>query len=120
MNIVLKTNPVKTTQQPNVDFEMGDNGNAFVSMSLIISDTSQVKYRLVHDEQYSGSLSRSLPLSKGTYFCTLVIQAFRQSAVGPVYDSFLNISGISAATAKGSIPTGQPDDLGYTKFTLIV
>lgn len=120
MNISLLLNPVTTTQQPNVDFELGDNGSALVSLSLIICDASGIKYKLVHDEPYSGFLTRSLPLQKGSYPCTLTVHAYRQGALGPVYDSFLKISGNSVATATGSIPPEGVDDLGYTKFTLNV
>ena len=120
MDIILLNNPVGTVQHPNVDFELGDNGSAFVSLSLIINDESGIKYKLVHDEQYSGNLNRSLPLQSGSYPCTLVIHAFRQGALGPIYDSFLKISGHSIASAKGAIPTNEKDELGYTKFILNV
>lgn len=120
MNIILLNNPATTTQKPNVDFVLGDRGSAFVSLTLIISDNTGIKYKLVHDEQYTGFLTKSPPLEKGSYSCTFVIHAFRQGALGPVYDSFLTISDNKVAAAQGSIPTGADDDLGYAKFTLNV
>jgi hypothetical protein len=120
MNTTLLSNPVITTQQPNVDFILGDRGSAFVSVTLLISDSTGIKYKLAHDEQYTGFLTKSLPLGRGSYSCTFVIHAFRQGVLGPVCDCFLNISGNDAVTAKGSIPNGADDDLGYAKFTLNV
>lgn len=119
MNITLTNDPVTTNQHPNVDIEFGDNGNAFVALTLYINDVSGVKYALVHDEQYSGSVTKSLPLDKGSYPCTFVIQAHRNGALGSVYDSFLKISSNGVATAKGSIATGNYE-AGHTYFTLNV
>ena len=118
MDIILLRDPVTTTQ--DIDFELGDNGSAFVSLTLIICDASGIKIKLVHDEQYSGALKRSLHIERGAYSCTIIAHAFKQGALGPVYDSYLNISGSKVAFTTGSIAKGYEDDLGYKKFALII
>lgn len=118
MDIILLRDPVTTTQ--DIDFELGDNGSAFVSLTLIICDASGIKIKLVHDEQYSGALKRSLHIERGAYSCTFIAHAFKQGALGPVYDSYLNISGSKVAFTTGSIAKGYEDDLGYKKFALII
>lgn len=120
MNIVLPNNQVITNQQPSVDFVLGDNGGALVSITLTINDSTGIKYRLVHDEDLKGSVSKSLPLPQGTYPCTLVIHAYKQGVLNTTYKSFVSISGNIVASADGSIATGADDDLGYTKFVLTV
>jgi hypothetical protein len=122
MNINLPNNTVTTKRQPNgnVEFVLGDKGSAFVTLTLYINDnTGAVKYYLVQKEQYSGPLTQSLPLDQGSYPCLFAVQAHRDGALGPVYDSFLKISGNDVATAKGSITTEDYEhDSKY--FTLTV
>lgn len=120
MNTAILSNPVITVQQPNVDFILGDKGSAFVSLTLFITDSSGIIHKLAHDEHCTGRLTKSLPLDRGSYSCTFVIHAFRQGVLGSACECFLNISGNEAVTAKGSIPDGSDDDLGYAKFKLIV
>ncbi len=114
MNIILKSDPVTTNQQPNVEFVLSDKGSAFVKLTLVIDD----KYTFSYEEQYTGSLTRSLLLKKGSYPCTFLIQAHRPGALGPVYNSFLKISGNDVVTAEGTLE-GDFDADG-TGFTLNV
>jgi hypothetical protein len=120
IDITLKSDSVAAKQQPNVEFILGDKGKALVSLTLIINDNTGIKYRLVYDHPYTGSLTQALSFDKGSYPCTFVIHALTQEAYGRVYDSFLNISGNAVATAKGSVATGEVVAIGHTYFTLNV
>ena len=119
MKIALTSDTV-TTSGNNVEFVLGDNGGAFVSLNLMIKQNGNILYQINHDQTYQGSRTQNVPLQPGNYRCSLLIAAYKHGALGITYDSFLQVSKINVATAKGEISTGDDPDFNSVSFQLIV
>ena len=114
MEINIHLDPVNA--KGPVTVVLGDNGSAHASLTLSVPRVGRIE----HDETFSGSLTRTMPIDAGSYDCTWVVAAFKTGALGPVYDSFLTVNGQQVASAKGSIPEGKDSDFAFKHFTLVV
>ena len=114
MNIVIATNPA-TVPKGAVTVVMGDQGGAFVSIRLSIPNVGRVEF----EDTYSGFLTKTIDIPRGTYVCTVVISAYRTGALGPTYNSAIQIGGNLIASARGSIPNGKDSEHAFASFTLI-
>ena len=113
MNITIPAAHVNATSPLTI--KMGDNGNAFVSISLDINGFDRFK----HSATWSGDLRRVLAIPPGTYLCTVVIAAFKEGALGSSYDSEIFFNGNVVASASGVITTGA-SDIGFISFNLTI
>lgn len=111
MNIVISS-PVVTLSSPlTIDFS--DAGSAHVSITLAIGDQKPI----IFEETYEGTRRIKMPISKGSYDCTIIESAYKAGALGPAYDSEISINAIKLATAQGSIKNTNSDH-DFKHFTI--
>lgn len=99
----------------NLTVKLGDSGNCFASLSLLIGQN----IRIVHDETWDGHRETNISLQSGTYSCLATIRAYR-SGLGGIYNSFISLNGQNVLAAAGELSAGIEMDVAFVYFTLVV
>lgn len=115
MTIAVSTND-PTVNKP-VTFEMTDSSGAHVELTVSIEGLPPIAHAFAFNE---GTITTRVPMKAGKYKCTFVIQAYKYKALNGMYESRLTVNGQAAADAKGAIPDGRTNDVGFGDFTLTV
>lgn len=97
-----------------LSLQLDDLGSAFVHNCLVIPGIDKIDYV----ENYQGMLAKTIPVPMGRYECTFVVSAYKDRALGPVYDSTLKVNGELVARASGALQ--ETSDSSYGRFTLDV
>jgi hypothetical protein len=77
-------------------------------------------FRLTYEEQFTGRTSKCIPVTSGTYPCTVALVSTRTGALGLVSNSEVSINGIQVASASGSIQNGDDGDAGIVSFQITI
>jgi hypothetical protein len=115
MTISIATKKV-TTAGPKVVFRLSDGGGAHVSITIFIPGVTPLPVQFV--ETFLGAKEFVFLVPAGTHTCSVQIAAFNVAdALGPTYDSKVEINTLPAAAAKGSIAKGKDADVGFKTFS---
>lgn len=117
MTIVVNTQNVSVPLP--VQVEMLDRSGAHVELTVLVGNLPPIRHAFDFTE---GVVTVPLPkLKKGKHRCTLIVHAFKHKlSLNRMYDVGVGISGQVAASAKGNIPSGRNNDVGFGDFVLTV
>lgn len=102
MELKLTKNVVKGVcliSGPQVQFVLGDDGQANVMIHVVLSDGTHIGF----PDGSGARTTASSVLPPGDYACTVLVAAFSHGAFGSSYDCSVSIGGRSVATAKGDV-----------------
>lgn len=104
-----------TTSGPQVVFELTDNGQAHVMITVALSDGTVVQF-----PDGTGRVTRqSTTLPRGRLGCSVAVFATNHDAnFGDTYDSEVRINGTLVATARGTLATPPGAEQAMRPFIL--
>lgn len=101
---------------PQVVVELGDTGQANVTIHLALSDGTHINY----PDGSGAETVRSTVLPKGDFGASIVIGAFNHGAFGDTYRSSVKIGGRVVATANGALADKDASEVDSFPFVLSV
>jgi hypothetical protein len=117
--MAIKVTTHNVTAQPKVQVEMTDASGAHVELVLLAGKLPPLRHAF---DFTAGTVILSLDdLARGKHKCTLIVQAFKHMhSLNRSYKVSVRINGSPAAEAKGNIPSGRSNDVGFGDFVLTV
>jgi hypothetical protein len=117
--VVIAVNTQNVTVQSPVQVEMIDASGAHVELTLLVGNLPPIRHAFDFTE---GTVIIPLKgLAKGKHKCTLIVHAFKHKlSMNRMYDVTVSANGKFVAGAKGNIPVGRSNDVGFGDFLLTV
>jgi hypothetical protein len=110
------TGGVFATSGPQVNFQLGDTGQANVVVHIALSDGTHFHFP---DGSPAGT-PQSTVLPQGDYTCVVLVAAFDHGSFGRSFQSTVSIAGTKVASAAGSLPAGTNAETDTQAFILRV
>ena len=119
MDLQLTRNVIKgvcSITGPQVEFVLGDGGQANVMIHLVLSDGTHVHF----PDGSGATTTSSTVLPPGDYSCTVMVAAFSHGAFGKTYASSISIGGKKVAAANGQLDDDTEEEDDSQSFVLRV
>jgi hypothetical protein len=115
--MTISVNVQNVTAQKPVQAQLTDASGAHVELTLLVGNLPPIRHAFAFTE---GTITVPLTgLQKGKHKCTLIVHAFRHKlSLNRMYDVSIDINGTIAAAAKGAVPAGRGNDVGFGDFVL--
>lgn len=115
MTITVNTTSIKASAPAQA--EMSDASGAHVEVTLLAGNLPPIRHAFDFTE---GTVTVPLKeLRKGKHKCTLIVHAFKHKlSLNRMYDVSVSVNGAIVAAAKGNIPSGRGNDVGFGDFFL--